>query len=191
MPTRSQDPKWKKNPAANSIYLKGVYWSIFVTTTVAKMLFSQEIKGIKDVKTKGAIIEAEQKLKSINAKIDVISLEADKPKEESIPGNWTESYAKFDTFEDIEELKHKKKIEEDRITSLEHNTENLGHYHDHTKEREIFEKSEEEKMKLCEKNRLAGENFCFCPLLRLFLKYLLLYLLQFSIISSYLLHDLN
>jgi len=70
--------------------------------------------------------------------------------------DWASSYQRFALWEDLDELRELKTKEESKLrTVMERNT-NLGHYHDHSEERKIFELPEREKMAFCERHRLLG-----------------------------------
>lgn len=100
---------------------------------------------------------AGNKLQEITNKITKVT---EKEKRILDPGDWTNVYKKWTDWEDIEELQSSKVIEEDKINQISNKTDCLGHAHDHSKEREFFEQSEEIKLQECEKYRAMG-NYLF------------------------------
>lgn len=75
-------------------------------------------------------------------------------------GDWTTAYKFWDKWTDVEELKLKREAEVQRLVELADRPDFMGHYHDHSQERGIFEKPEAEKRRLCERHREMG-NYLF------------------------------
>ncbi len=104
---------------------------------------------------------AEKRLDDLKCKIAVINkkvaLKANNP---SSAQDWTTIYEKCADWEELEELHEAKVREQHKIESLLSKQDNLGHYHDHTQEREFFQLPEDEKIKRCDDNRVVG-NYLF------------------------------
>lgn len=99
--------------------------------------------------------EAEKKLSDVRTKITMASTQ---PKKSTFTANeeWTKSYAKWEKYEDMQELEEEEKKAQRRYESVMTKMDPMGHSHDHGAEKQFFEKSEEDKMKLCEYHRLMG-----------------------------------
>ena len=122
------------------------------------MLFnSPAITGVKNAKTEHQLVAAQERIAEINSKLSKASktTPANKPKHD-----WAASYQNWGAFEDTEELQQNAAKEEAKMQSLIEQTDNLGHYHDHSKERSFFEQSEIDKFQSCEDNRHMG-NYLF------------------------------
>lgn len=74
--------------------------------------------------------------------------------------DWTRIYDYCDKWEDLDELKELSLQEKEKMKMLESGSNLLGHCNDHGIERELFEKSEKEKMQLCERHHMLG-NYLF------------------------------
>lgn len=70
--------------------------------------------------------------------------------------DWSSSYQKFADWEDVEDLREQKLMQEARVTTVMERNTNMGHYHDHSEERKLFEMPEQDKMLFCERRRLLG-----------------------------------
>lgn len=123
------------------------------------MLFnSPAIKSVQNLKTEQQLASVEQRIADITQKLSKANVTSTKPK--STISDWAAAYQAWNNFEDTEELQQSKQTEEARLNSLLSRADNLGHYHDHAKEREFFELSDADKFKACEDNRFMG-NFLF------------------------------
>lgn len=121
------------------------------------MLSSAAIQDVNKLKSDCQLAVAEQRLDHLNNKIAKLNSAKDlnlNKKENS--WDWTNSYSTWSDWEDIDDLQYAKNSEENRLTTILDKKETLGHYHDHSKEREFFKQSEVEKLKACERNRLLG-----------------------------------
>jgi tetratricopeptide (TPR) repeat protein len=126
------------------------------------MLFnSPAIQNVKDIKSEHQLASVENRIAALTAKLEkastaVTNHEA-KPKQQF---DWTQAYTNWSKFEDTEDLQQSKAREEAKLDSILNKGDNLGHYHDHSKERGFFDRPESEKFSACEDNRLMG-NYLF------------------------------
>jgi len=72
--------------------------------------------------------------------------------------DWTRSYSSWNTWEDIDEMQNMKLREEIKMESLQSKRELLAHNHDHSKERDFYELTDEKKFQTCEINRQQGNH---------------------------------
>lgn len=105
---------------------------------------------------------AESRLNKITDKISKFS---DKDQSSGVAKkenrDWTQAYATWEEWAEYEQLKADKTKEQQKIERLMNNIDaNMGHAHDHSKERLFFEAPEEYKFAMCERNRLLG-NYLF------------------------------
>lgn len=122
------------------------------------MLFnSPAITSVKNAKTEHQLAAVQGRITEINSKLSKVTNTAPvhAPKHD-----WAASYQNWAAYEDTEELEQNIAKEEAKMKAIIDKTDNLGHYHDHSKERQFFEKSENEKFIACEDNRLMG-NYLF------------------------------
>lgn len=95
--------------------------------------------------------EAEERYHSLRRQIESAK-EHDSSDSIGYTSDWTRSYKLYDKFVDIEELESQKSSIEQQISSLkEYHSNFLGHSHDHRKEKEIFDLSNDEKVALSER----------------------------------------
>lgn len=99
--------------------------------------------------------QAEKKLSEVKAKI---ASAAAIPEQSTYKANeeWTKAYKKWGQWDDIEELKELEKTEQQKYEAILSKMDPMGHSHDHSKEKDFFEQSEEDKIKRCEYHRLMG-----------------------------------
>jgi tetratricopeptide (TPR) repeat protein len=112
--------------------------------------------------SEASLIEAEQKLVTINQQIQRLSTSIDsscsisnKPS-----SDWTKIYENCAKWEELESLQEQKSKEQEKIQGLLEKQDTLGHYHDHSIERQFFERPEHEKIIECERNKVLG-NYLF------------------------------
>jgi tetratricopeptide (TPR) repeat protein len=115
-----------------------------------------DFESIKQLKSKVKYDDASKRLDEITSKIVKVNNKLEKSKFES-SNDWTNIYKFCEDYEDIEDLNMKLKKEEDNLNSMKQYDDNImGHAHDHSEERKIFEKPEEEKIKLVEHHYNTG-----------------------------------
>lgn len=78
--------------------------------------------------------------------------------QQGLMGDWTKVYTYWKDWDDVEELKETKAKEEENLRELSNRPDFMGHYHDHSEERKIFELPEDEKLALCERHRALGNH---------------------------------
>jgi hypothetical protein len=128
--------------------------------SIRAMLFnSPAVQNINNAKSEHRLAAAEQRLAEITSKLNKVSAAPTKPSPKA-GYDWTRSYADWTVYEDAEELQQSKAQEEAKLAGIISQTDNLGHYHDHSKERAFFELSEQDKFTACEDNRMMG-NYLF------------------------------
>ena len=126
------------------------------------MLFTEKEVGVAKVKSQ--LVEAQKRIEEIKVRIgkqtDAVQKVTAKGKAAPSSWDWTSSYNSWSKWEDVEELKQAKVVEEEKVESIISKADNLGHYHDHSLERNFFERPEEQKFEECERNRIIG-NYLF------------------------------
>lgn len=71
--------------------------------------------------------------------------------------DWTKAYGYWSNWEDVEELmEEKNKNEKNLLDQVKNVNSDMGHYHDHSIERTMFAKPENEKYSYCERHRAIG-----------------------------------
>lgn len=70
--------------------------------------------------------------------------------------DWASSYQSWHAWDDVEELRAQKASHEERLHSLQTRPDILGHFHDHSEERKVFELPEADKERHCERHRALG-----------------------------------
>ena len=109
-----------------------------------------DFESIKQLKSKIKYDDASKRLDELTAKIVNVNKNLEKSKT-NLSNNWTNIYKFCDDYEDIEDLNANLKKEEENLNSMkQYDNDVMGHAHDHSEERKIFEKPEEEKVKLVE-----------------------------------------
>jgi tetratricopeptide (TPR) repeat protein len=128
---------------------------------------SSSISSISSIFQNGLTLKDNEQLKVISKelkdtinKITLIKQDNDNDKKNnnnSSNKDWTDVYNRLNKWEDIEELQHLKLQKEDDLKSIEDRiAAPMGHYHDHSEERKIFNLPENEKLLFCEKFRILG-----------------------------------
>ena len=106
-------------------------------------------------------IRFEHQLQSSSAKVEHANFKLKQFHEENqnIPDktDWAARYSYWSAWEDVDELEETLEIERNKINNLKNADSFMGHNHDHSEERKIFEMNEVDKIKYCEKYRLIGK----------------------------------
>ncbi|RYH09134.1 hypothetical protein EON65_40385 [archaeon] len=122
------------------------------------MLQSQQLKQFRSQEADQLISQAEQRLKSIKDQLKTLKVKEKQLQdtEKQQEKDWTQIYQKADTWTALETFKDKEQKENENIDSLLAKQDQLGHYHDHTKEREFFQLEEEIKIQKMEEQKVMG-----------------------------------
>ena len=124
-------------------------------------MLSEEVQeGARDWRCKEQVLAAANSVREVSARLERAEIKNEpRTKAQPVVWDWASSYQKFALWEDLDELREQKNFEEARLqTIMERNT-NMGHYHDHSEERKLFELPEPDKMSICERHRLLGNVF--------------------------------
>lgn len=125
-------------------------------------MLSEEVQeGARDWRCKEQILSAANSVREVSARLERAEVQKSEARSnaQAVVWDWASSYQRFSVWEDLDELREQKSLEEARLqTIMERNT-NMGHYHDHSEERKLFELPEPDKMSICERHRLLGNAF--------------------------------
>jgi len=103
------------------------------------------------------ILESEMRVKELSRKISASHGKLTST-ERAKSGDWVESYNIMDKFIDVEDLNAEILKEEEKLFNLKQQHSFTGHSHDHAIEREIFMKSNNEKINLCDRYAILAER---------------------------------
>lgn len=115
------------------------------------------LQSTMEMETNQQVMDANFKLQDIKQRISSLQKAQKMKKSNDDPTDWTKTYSKWSDWEKIDSLKDQKTKEEQRIQSLLSKQDFMSHQHDHSKEREFFLLSEEDKYEQCEEYRLLGD----------------------------------
>ena len=97
--------------------------------------------------------ELENKLASAEANLNELS-------SVKLQDDWSKSYQAWSKWEEVECISEEIESERKKLSNIEIAEPILGHSHDRTEERKIFEMDEDVKIRFCEKHRAMG-NYLF------------------------------
>eukprot|EP01031_Cornospumella_fuschlensis_P027525 gene27525-33247_t len=128
----------------------------------ALLLQSQQLKQFRSQEADHLLDQAEQRLKSIKQQLKTLEVKEKKllaTDNQQKDKDWTQIYQKADTWTALEAYQDKETKEKENIESLLAKQDQLGHYHDHTKEREFFQLDEEDKIRKMEEQKIMGNYY--------------------------------
>jgi tetratricopeptide (TPR) repeat protein len=120
-----------------------------------------ELSALHNVDIQSQLKTTQEKLDLINERLNKIALTApeaglEKGEDLKDQGDWTKSYQSWEKWNEKEQLVETKQAEEAKFESLAAKSDNLGHVHDHSEERDFFHLPEAAKLQTCLEYRSVG-----------------------------------
>lgn len=117
------------------------------------------LKAAKIEQLHNTVKDSEVQLSLIRDRLDKLNKKGSTVQQNNSK-DWTAIYERCMDWEKIEDLKEQKTKYEQTLETIANHQETMGHYHDHSKEKEFFELPEVEKIRQCHANKDIG-NYLF------------------------------